>query len=108
LTEQGGYVKRAETRERLGAYLRGLLGEVERGNSWQLAEHQGDAHPYGFQHLNNRAQWNIECCVQGSKSQLGLNQYEVRNLVRLVSPDHTGNGGLFPAARRPITITTQA
>lgn len=30
LTELSGYVKRAEARERLSAYLRGLLGEVER------------------------------------------------------------------------------
>nr|WP_221885561.1 IS701 family transposase [Halomonas populi] len=58
LTELGGYVKRAEAQERLGAYLRGLLGDVERRNSWQLAEHQGDAHPYGFQHLINRARWD--------------------------------------------------
>lgn len=53
LTELGGYVKRAEAREHLGAYLRGLLGDVERRNSWQLAEHQGIAPPYGFQHLIN-------------------------------------------------------
>nr|WP_217652773.1 transposase [Halomonas ilicicola] len=58
LTGLGGYVKRTEARERLGAYLRGLLGEVERRNSWQLAEHQGDARPYGFQHLINRARWD--------------------------------------------------
>ena len=58
LRELGSYVKRAEARERLGAYLRGLLGEVERRNSWQLAEHQGEAHPYGFQHLLGRARWD--------------------------------------------------
>lgn len=45
LTKLGGYVKRAEARECLSAYLRGLLGEVERRNSWQLPEHQGDAPP---------------------------------------------------------------
>jgi len=56
--ELGRYVKRAEARERLGAYLRGLLGEIGRRNSWQLAEHQGDAHPWGFQHLINRARWD--------------------------------------------------
>lgn len=58
VAELGGYVKRAEARERLGAYLRGLLGDIERRNSWQLAEHQGDTRPYGFQHLINRARWD--------------------------------------------------
>lgn len=58
VAELGRYVKRAEARERLGAYLRGLLGDIERRNSWQLAEHQGDAHPWGFQHLINRARWD--------------------------------------------------
>lgn len=50
LEELGGYVKRAEVRDRLGAYVRGLLGTIERRNSWQLAEQHGEAHPYGFQH----------------------------------------------------------
>jgi SRSO17 transposase len=60
VAELGGYVKRAEARARLGAYLRGLLGEIERRNSWQLAEHQGDTRPHGFQHLVNRARWDEE------------------------------------------------
>ena len=50
LEELGGYVKQAEVRDRLGAYVRGLLGTIERRNSWQLAEQHGEAHPYGFQH----------------------------------------------------------
>ena len=58
LAELGSHVKRAEARDRLGAYLRGLLGELERQNSWQLSEHQEEAHPYGFQHLLNRARWD--------------------------------------------------
>lgn len=58
VVELGRYVKRAEARERLGAYLRSLLGEIERRNSWQLAEHQGDTRPYGFQHLINRTRWD--------------------------------------------------
>lgn len=58
LGQLGGYVKRAEMRECLKAYVRGLLGEMERRNSWQLSEHQGEAHPYGFQHLLNRGRWD--------------------------------------------------
>lgn len=60
LGELGSYAKRAEVRERLGAYVSGLLGPLERRNSWQLAEQRGDAHPYGFQHLLNRACWDTQ------------------------------------------------
>ena len=33
------------------AYLKGLLGSVERKNGWQLAEYAGDATPDGVQRL---------------------------------------------------------
>jgi SRSO17 transposase len=49
------YFERAEPRQRAIAYLRGLLSAAERKNSWQLAEVNGDATPYGFQHLLRRA-----------------------------------------------------
>src|SRR5215213_11548617 len=39
-------------------YLRGLLSEAERKNSWQLAEVAGNATPYGIQHLLGRASWD--------------------------------------------------
>jgi SRSO17 transposase len=42
------------------AYLQSLLSQVERKNSWQLAEAAGLANPYGFQHLLGRAQWDAE------------------------------------------------
>ena len=38
---------RSESRLRALAYLKGLLGSVERKNGWQLAEHAGDATPDG-------------------------------------------------------------
>jgi SRSO17 transposase len=37
-----------------------LLSPVERKNGWQLAEANGDATPYGVQHLLGRAQWDVE------------------------------------------------
>ena len=40
---------RSEVRHRAQAYLRGLLGSVERKSSWQLAEVTGDSTPYGLQ-----------------------------------------------------------
>src|SRR3954454_12834555 len=49
---------RAEPRQRVLAYLQGLLGEVERKNGWQLAEHAGEATPDGMQRLLATARWD--------------------------------------------------
>jgi SRSO17 transposase len=49
---------RSETRDRVRAYLVGLLGPVQRKNAWQLAEQIGDADPYGVQYLMGRSQWD--------------------------------------------------
>jgi hypothetical protein len=38
---------RPEVRRRAGGFLRGLLGEVARKNSWQLAELAGETTPMG-------------------------------------------------------------
>lgn len=56
----GGCFPRRELRQRASAYLRGLLGPVERKNSWQLAEHVGAATPHGFQRLLSRASWDAD------------------------------------------------
>ena len=49
---------RREARRHAWAYIRGLLRPVERKNGWQLAEVNGDATPYGLQHLLGRARWD--------------------------------------------------
>jgi SRSO17 transposase len=49
---------RSETRDRVRNYLAGLLGPVQRKNSWQVAEQIGDPDPYGVQHLLGRADWD--------------------------------------------------
>jgi SRSO17 transposase len=41
-------------------YLRGLMSQVERKNSWQLAEALGRSTPYGMQHLLGRALWDAD------------------------------------------------
>ena len=46
---------RSESRQRVLAYLQGLLGSVERKNGWQLAEYAGDATPDGVQ----RCAWRV-------------------------------------------------
>lgn len=48
---------RSEPRRHAAAYLRALLGDCERKNSWQAAEYAGHDDPYAFQHLLGRADW---------------------------------------------------
>jgi len=70
----GRHFARSEARERVGAYLRGLLSPIERKNSWQLAEALGDSAPYGVQHLLGRAQWSADAVRED------LRQYVVEHL----------------------------
>src|SRR6266516_343265 len=49
---------RSEPRERVLAYVRGLLAPVERKNSWPLAERVGEASPDGMQRLLAAADWD--------------------------------------------------
>jgi SRSO17 transposase len=52
------YFARSQSRDRVLAYLRGLLSEAERQNSWQVAEVCGEPTPYGFQYVLSRADWD--------------------------------------------------
>jgi SRSO17 transposase len=56
----GSRFARSEPRRRAIGYLRGLLGDAERKNGWQLAEHLGEATPDGVQHLLARADWDAD------------------------------------------------
>jgi hypothetical protein len=49
----GGGFGRVEPRRRALAYLPGLLSQVERKNSWWLAEQAGEQTPDGMQRLLN-------------------------------------------------------
>ena len=49
---------RSEPRERVLAYVHGLLAPVERKNSWTLAERAGEANPDGMQRLLAHADWD--------------------------------------------------
>jgi SRSO17 transposase len=51
---------RSEPRERVLAYVRGLLAPVERKNSWTLAERAGEANPDGMQRLLAAADWDAD------------------------------------------------
>src|SRR5258708_23273984 len=56
----GGDCHRRAMRERVRRYLVGLVGRVERKNSWQLAEALGEAGPQGVQRLFTDADWEAE------------------------------------------------
>jgi SRSO17 transposase len=69
------------------AYLQSLLSQVERKNSWQLAEAAGLANPYGFQHLLGRAQWDAEALRDAHRQDVlaGLGQEDA-----VLAIDETG------------------
>ena len=52
--------RRAAAHRHAIAYVRGLLSEVERKNSWQLAEHGGYAHPRPIQRVLDRSRWDAD------------------------------------------------
>jgi SRSO17 transposase len=54
------HVARREPRQRVHAYLTGLLRSVERKNSWQLAEHAGEATPTGMQRVRSGSHGNAD------------------------------------------------
>jgi SRSO17 transposase len=51
---------RVEPRRRALGYLQGLLGELERKNSWWLAEQAGELVPDGMQRLLNGSGWDAD------------------------------------------------
>src|SRR5919199_442632 len=51
---------RSEPRQRVFAYLRGLLAPVARKNGWQLAEAAGDRTPDAVQDFLSRVRWDAE------------------------------------------------
>src|SRR2546428_4493463 len=70
------YFARSQSRDRVLAYLRGVLSEAERKNSWHVAEVCGDRTPDGFQYLLSRADWDADA---------------VRDELRLYSMPHLGD-----------------
>lgn len=56
--QAGCCFRRHDLRRRAEGYVHGLLGRMERKNSWQLAEYLGDETPHGIQRLLHRASWD--------------------------------------------------
>ena len=81
------HYSRREGRRRAWAYIRGLLSPVERKNGWQLAEVNGDATPYGIQHLLGRARWDAEAVRDDLCTYLGQHMGDPQAVLVL---DETG------------------
>jgi SRSO17 transposase len=69
---------RPEVRRRVAGFLRGLLGDVERKNGWQLAEQAGETTPDGMQRLLTSARWDADA---------------LRDDVRAYVVEHLGDPG---------------
>jgi len=52
--------ERSESREQAKKYLRGLLAQADRKNSWQVAEAVGDRIPHRMQRLLYRVPWDAD------------------------------------------------
>ncbi|MCF2133789.1 IS701 family transposase [Mycetohabitans endofungorum] len=78
---------RSESRQRSLAYLKALLGGVERKNGWQLAEWMGESTPDNVQYLLDRARWDVHA-VRDVLRQYVVEQLGATDAVLIV--DETG------------------
>jgi SRSO17 transposase len=76
LGRMAGQFRNRLGRERLEAYVKGLLGSAERKNGWQLAEQAGDETPYAMQQFIYRGDWSAD---------------EVRDETREYAIEHLGD-----------------
>lgn len=71
----GELFDRRDTAQRAASYTKALLTNIERKNSWQMAEAVGFENPYAFQHLLGRASWDHDAVrdalVSHAKEELG-------------------------------------
>jgi SRSO17 transposase len=56
----GAFVPRAESRDRLGRFMRVTVAGDARRNGWQLAEAAAEATPHGMQRLVASAAWDVD------------------------------------------------
>ncbi len=79
---------RAEVSQRAYRYLTGLLADVRRKNSWQMAEAIGEARPRGVQHLLNDARWDPDAVRDDLREYVVEHLQDERSGVLIV--DETG------------------
>ncbi|MGW3852402.1 IS701 family transposase [Streptomyces fagopyri] len=83
-----GRFTRVEPRRRTRKFVLGLLSDLPRKNCWTLAEHAGDATPYGLQHLLSRAKWDADA-VRDDLRSFVVEQLHDEDAVLVV--DETGD-----------------
>ena len=64
------HVRRAEAHRHAVAYVAGLLGDMERKNGWQLAEHGGYQHPRTTQRVLDRSVWDVDAVQDDLREQV--------------------------------------
>src|SRR4051794_34531180 len=64
------HFQRAAAHRHAVAYVDGLLGQVERKNGWQLAEHGGYAHPRTIQRVLDRSVWDADAVRDDLREQV--------------------------------------
>jgi SRSO17 transposase len=62
------HFKLEPSRERLAAYVRGLLADVQRKNGWQLAEQAGDRSPEAMQQFLYRGTWDPDAISRETRA----------------------------------------
>jgi SRSO17 transposase len=92
---------RSEVRQRAQDYLRGLLSEAERKNSWQLAEVAGNSTPYGIQHLLGRASWDADALRDD------LREYVIEHLADSESSLIVDETGFIKKGERSVGVKRQ-
>ncbi|WP_398657145.1 IS701 family transposase [Streptomyces shenzhenensis] len=83
-----GRFTRVEPRRWTRKFVLGLLSDLPRKNCWTLAEHAGDATPYGLQHLLSRAKWDADA-VRDDLRSFVVEQLHDEDAVLVV--DETGD-----------------
>ncbi|MDQ6739153.1 MAG: IS701 family transposase [Actinomycetota bacterium] len=83
----GGHVRRREVRERMMAYLAGLLAMIERKNGWQLAEQLGEHGPRNVQRVLSGSQWDADAVRDDLRGYV-VEQLGARESVLII--DETG------------------
>jgi SRSO17 transposase len=96
---------RSEPRGHAAAYLRALLGDAERKNSWQAAEYAGLDEPYAFQHLLGRAGWDADLARDLLRQYVAENLAEPQGVLVLDETGFLKKGSHSAGVQRQYTGT---
>jgi hypothetical protein len=97
---------RVEPFVQAGKYVRGLMSDLPRKNSWTLAEYAGDATPDRMQRRLERASWDRELIVASAHAADRELLFAVDHHTPYavpVDPDATA-GGLVPTPVQHLTL----